>query len=86
MTDDKVLCLNPVREALLKASPDALPGVHFGELRRLVQEQLSQGELERLGSVGWYTTTVKLDLEARREIERVPGSRPQRLVRRVRGD
>ena len=31
------------------------------------------------GSIGWYVTTVKLDLEARRVIERVPSSRPQRL-------
>lgn len=31
------------------------------------------------GSVGWYTTTVKLDLEARGEIERVPGKSPQQV-------
>ena len=31
------------------------------------------------GSIGWYYTTVKLDLEARGEIERIPGSRPQML-------
>jgi hypothetical protein len=31
------------------------------------------------GSIGWYTTTVKLDLEARGIIERIPNSRPQRL-------
>lgn len=31
------------------------------------------------GSVGWYVTTVKLDLEARGLIERVKGSKPQRL-------
>ena len=36
------------------------------------------------GSIGWYTTTVKLDLEARGEIERVPGKSPQvvRLVQK----
>ena len=34
-----------------------------------------------LGSVGRYTTTVKLDLEARGEIERMKGVRPQRWVR-----
>ena len=32
------------------------------------------------GSVTWYVTTVKLDLEARGIIARVPGSRPQQLV------
>ncbi len=31
------------------------------------------------GSVSWYYVTVKLDLEARTLIERVPRSRPQRL-------
>lgn len=31
------------------------------------------------GSVGWYTITVKLDLEARGAIERVPGKSPQSL-------
>jgi hypothetical protein len=27
--------------------------------------------------VTWYVTTVKLDLEARGEVKRVPNSRPQ---------
>jgi hypothetical protein len=31
------------------------------------------------GSISWYTTTIKLDLEARGLIERVPDSQPQRL-------
>lgn len=31
------------------------------------------------GSIGWYTITVKLDLEARGQIERVPGKSPQVL-------
>jgi len=31
------------------------------------------------GSIGWYTTTVKLDMERRGIIERIPGSKPQRL-------
>ena len=34
------------------------------------------------GSVPWYTITVKLDLEARGVVERVPGERPQ-VVRLV---
>jgi hypothetical protein len=34
------------------------------------------------GSVTWYVTTVKLDMEARGEVKRVPNSRPQ-LVRLV---
>jgi hypothetical protein len=31
------------------------------------------------GSISWYVTTVKLDLEARGEIERIPGPGEQRL-------
>lgn len=31
------------------------------------------------GSIPWYVTTVKLDLEARGEIERIPGSGEQQL-------
>lgn len=31
------------------------------------------------GSVTWYYTTVKLDLEARGEIERIPSRVPQHL-------
>lgn len=34
------------------------------------------------GSVTWYVTTVKLDMEARGEVKRVPNSRPQ-LVKLV---
>lgn len=31
------------------------------------------------GSINWYVTTVKLDLEARGEITRIPSKTPQRL-------
>jgi hypothetical protein len=31
------------------------------------------------GSISWYVTTVKLDLEARGEIERIPGKGEQML-------
>ena len=47
-------------------------------------KELSASAEERLpadweGSVGWYTTTVKLDLETRGLIERIPGQSPQML-------
>jgi hypothetical protein len=48
-------------------------------LAALVAEHLPEDELDQLGSVSWYTTTVKLDLEVKGEIERIPGSSPQRL-------
>jgi hypothetical protein len=48
----------------------------------LVEGRLTTEERRAIASVGWYVTTVKLDLEARKRIERVPGSNPQ-LLRRV---
>ena len=49
----------------------------FMKLSRAVEKEV-RGNFD--GSVMWYVTTVKLDLEARGEIKRVPHSRPQ-LVR-----
>lgn len=46
----------------------------FNDLRMAVEQALPE-DFE--GSPGWYYTTVKLDLEARDIIERVPGSSPQ---------
>ena len=46
----------------------------FMELNALVEEKLN-GSFD--GSVSWYFTTVKLDLEARGEVRRVPKSKPQ---------
>ncbi|MFQ5845579.1 MAG: hypothetical protein ACE5JG_11395 [Planctomycetota bacterium] len=73
-----------MRRAILKAVPGDERGIAFRDLPRkvagLVPREVFLGR-----SISWYTTTVKLDLEARRLIERVPGSRPQRL-RRVRSE
>jgi hypothetical protein len=49
----------------------------FMKLARAVEKEV-RGKFD--GSVMWYVTTVKLDLEARGEIKRVHNSRPQ-LVR-----
>lgn len=51
----------------------------FMNLSRAVEKEMN-GNFE--GSVMWYVTTVKLDLEARGVVKRVPGSRPQ-LVKLV---
>lgn len=48
----------------------------FSNLSRAVEREV-KGKFD--GSVTWYVTTVKLDLEARGEIRRVPNSRPQLL-------
>ncbi|HKG53844.1 MAG TPA: hypothetical protein VKB04_06260 [Anaerolineales bacterium] len=53
--------------------------ITFMNLSRAVEKQVN-GNFE--GSVTWYVTTVKLDLEARGQVKRVPNSRPQ-LVKLV---
>ena len=70
-----------VRKAILTAVPTTGEGLLFKELPGKVREAIPAESLENLGSVSWYTTTVKLDLEARGEVKRVRGSRPQRLLR-----
>jgi hypothetical protein len=72
---------NLVREAILKVTPAEGQGIEFCRLAGLVEASLAPDELKRLGSVGWYTTTVKLELEVRGELERLPGAGPQRLRR-----
>jgi len=51
----------------------------FMKLARAVEKEM-RGKFD--GSVTWYVTTVKLDMEARGEVRRVPNSRPQ-LVKLV---
>jgi len=53
--------------------------ITFMNLSRAVEKEVN-GNFD--GSVMWYVTTVKLDLEARGQVKRVPNSRPQ-LVKLV---
>jgi hypothetical protein len=69
-----------MRVALLEVVPDDEPGVPFAALPKLVAEVLPK-QVFRGASIPWYVATVKLDLEARGLLRRVPGSRPQRVVR-----
>ena len=94
-SDDKVVCQTPtpgkqptrierwkydlVHSAILAVIPADDQGVEFRELPGLVEKHLDPADLEKLGSVSWYTTTVKLDMEVKRELEKIPGSKPQRL-------
>jgi hypothetical protein len=48
--------------------------ITFMKLSRAVEKEVN-GNFD--GSVMWYVTTVKLDMEARGEIKRVTNSRPQ---------
>jgi hypothetical protein len=65
-----------IREAILSAL-HTQKEMTFMNLSRAVEKEVN-GNFE--GSVTWYVTTVKLDLEARGIVKRVPNSRPQ-LVR-----
>ena len=68
-------------KALLKAIPRAKAGVRFMDLFDTIGGLLSRSWPPGGGSLSSYLTTVKLDLEARGLIERVPHSVPQRLRR-----
>lgn len=48
--------------------------ITFMNLSRAVEKEVN-GNFD--GSVTWYVTAVKLDMEARGEVKRVPKSRPQ---------
>ena len=72
-----------MRSAILASMPADEHGVEFLELPGLVRQALPAAQLERLGSISWYTTTVKLNLETRGEIERIGGPKPQRLRRQT---
>ena len=68
------------KEALLKVIPASDEGIEFGALRKAVVPHLDAELLENT-SPGWWSTTVKLDLEARGIIERVKTKDRQRVRR-----
>jgi len=91
MEEEKILTLHPeegkqgvnisrakydmIRQAILNAIRSQGTISHKG-LVSLIDYNL-RNRFE--GSIPWYVTTVKLDMEARGEIERIPGSRDQKF-------
>ena len=65
-----------MQRALLAVIPRRAPGVAFADLPDLVRDTDLDG-----GSITWYVVAVKLDLQARGRIARLPGRGPQRLIR-----
>lgn len=59
-------------------------GATLEDLVAETPDHLTTAELTDLGSVAWHVTTVKLDLEAKGEIQRVSGAIPVRHVRILR--
>jgi hypothetical protein len=72
------------RAAILDAVPSRGEGLLFATLRDEVQRRTPPGTWAR-ASVGWYTTVVKLDLEARGLLLRAATRGAQRLYRRQGG-
>jgi hypothetical protein len=72
---------NAVRDALLEVVPFSDRGVPIPDLASLIEPLLPK-PLFRGTSISWHVATVKLDLEARELIERVPGSKPLRVRRK----
>jgi hypothetical protein len=66
---------NAIRECIVEAL-HAAGELAFKDLTQEFRHRLA-GRSD--GSISWYVTIVKLDLEARGIIERIPGKSPQRL-------
>ena len=85
---DKIRTLHPEKKQGVNISREKYEMIHkailcvlqqkkeitFMNLSRAVEKEVN-GNFD--GSVTWYVTTVKLDMEARGEVKRVPNSRPQ---------
>ena len=68
-----------LRRIILEIVAEGTDGVEFRNLPGLIEGRLSPEQRENLGSVSWYTISVKLDMEVKGEIERVPRAKPQKL-------
>ncbi len=90
MTDDRIMTLHPQGKAgvnLLQSKYNRVKETLVSILEEpgeISFKQLNDTAIERLegqfdGKIPWYVVTVKLDLEARGTIERVPKSGPQRI-------
>ncbi|GJM44403.1 MAG: hypothetical protein DHS20C21_12450 [Gemmatimonadota bacterium] len=97
MNEEKRLCRTPtpgkqptvipewkyeeVRRVIRRVVPRDPPGIPAKDLPEIVRSELSAEVKAELGSITWHTTTVKLEMEVAGELARVPGRKPQHLVR-----
>ncbi len=90
MQDDKILTLHPQGKKGSNISRTKYETVKnfilktIEKQKEISYESLSDLAIEKLqknfdGKVIWYVVTVKLDLEARGIIERIPNTSPHRL-------
>lgn len=92
MSDEKILTRHPHGKAGVNISKEK-----YNQIRKFIMtnidaegeisfEEITDRAVEQLtdtfeGSVPWYIVTVKLDLEAKNVLERVPKVSPQMLRR-----
>ena len=70
-----------IRKAIRQVVPRNKNSLPFSLLAKEVGKALPTDERKRIGSISWYTVTVKLDMEVRGELERIEGAKPQRIRR-----
>jgi hypothetical protein len=71
-----------LRAAILKVVDQAGPeGQRFSELKDSIKPLISNADLEKLGSLGWHMTCVKLEMEVAGDLKRLDMKGPQRIVR-----
>ena len=68
-----------LRHIILEIVTESVDGLEFRNLSGLIEGRLSTEQRYNLGSVSWYTVSVKLDMEVKGDIERVPRAKPQKL-------
>ena len=95
--DERIQTLNPDANKkgvnISRAKYEQMRAAVLAALEEQEEPQTFYGLLDRVkkllgdsfeGSISWYYTSVKLDLEARGEIERIPGTSPQQIRHRKR--
>ncbi|MBM3494812.1 MAG: hypothetical protein FJX72_10935 [Armatimonadetes bacterium] len=70
-----------ISAAILEVVPGEGSGIEFADLSWLVGDRLAPEHRDRLGSLPWYVTTVKLEMEVRGDLIRGWGFGRQRLWR-----
>jgi len=72
-----------IRTAILEILSKNGDGIFFKDLANLVKEKIPHSQLNKIGSLKWYTICVKLEMEVRNEIIRIPKSQPQQLLKQI---
>ncbi len=68
-----------IREEMLDVLPTEGEGLTLDEMVKLIEPMVSKDLFPN--GVAWYTVTVKLDLEAKGLVKRLPESKPLRHLK-----